>query len=233
METLKLIEGKIFDGRADWQAIDKEKALKDTRILDLLREACLVEGYFGVYTGKMMQLFWNDVGATSIFTIESFEAYGHYYMLKRYLDAVGYRPVTEEEIVALRAKDEGKVYDDPIKELVNFMGTEHFAAEFFRDIMGLTEEPVLKGLLPRFVSEEVTHSQFAFDLLKARMDKDPAVKDAIITHAKNYQHVGSYVLPWVSPAKEDNLKIIQSFNEKVEKLVGESLSDIRVENLDI
>lgn len=231
METLKIVESKIFDNRADWKAIDKEKALRNTHILDLLREACLVEAYFGVYTGKMMQLFWNDISATSIFTIEAFEAYGHYYMLKRYLDTVGYKPVTDEEVVALRAKDKDKTYNDPIRELVNFMGTEHFAAEFFKDIMELTDEPVLKGMLPRCIAEEINHSQFAFDLLKARLDKDPSVKASIIEHARNYQHVGSYVLPWVSPAKEDNLKIIQRFNEKVERLIGESLSDVRFEQL--
>ena len=63
----------------------------------MLREACLVESYLPVYTGKMMGLFWDDLDATTIFTIESIEAYGHYYVLRRYLETVGYMPVTDEE----------------------------------------------------------------------------------------------------------------------------------------
>jgi hypothetical protein len=55
------------------------------------------------------------------------------------------------------------------------------------------------------------------------------VKEKIIQHALNYRHIGSYVLPQVSPAKEDNIRIIQSFNEKVERLVGQRLSDAAVD----
>ncbi len=229
MTTLDHVNGKIFDSRVDWKSINKELALKNTRCLDLLREACLIESYIPVYMGKMIELFWDDIAATSIFTIEAFEAYGHYFISRRYLEIVGYNPVTNEEVVALRSKDKDKVYTDKVRELVNFMGTEHFAAEFFKDLIQLTEEPVLKSILPRFSAEEVVHSQFAFDLLAEMMKHDSSVKEKIIEHALHYQHIGSYVMPQVSPAKEDNIKIIQSFNEKVERLVGKRLSDALAE----
>jgi len=58
---------------------------------------------------------------------------------------------------------------------------------------------------------------------------DPSVKEKVMEHALHYQHLGSYVMPQVSPAKEDNIRIIQGFNEKVERLTGKRLSDAVVE----
>lgn len=229
MTTLDFVNDKIFDNRADWKAIDKKLALRNAKCLDLLHEACLIEAYLPVYTSKMNELFWDDIDATSIFTIEAFEAYGHYFMSRKYLEIVGYKPVTDEEVIKVREKDKGRVYTDKVRELVNFMGTEHFAAEFFKDLIQLTEEPVLRGILPRFSAEEVNHSQFAYDLLAKMIKADPTVKKKVIEHALHYQHLGSYVMPQVSPAKEDNIRIIQSFNEKVERLVGKRLSDALIE----
>ena len=229
MTTLDFINDKIFDNRVEWKAIDKNLALKNTKCLDLLRETCLIEAYLPMYTSKMNELFWDNIAATSIFTIEAFEAYGHYFMIRKYLDIIGYNPVTDEEVIKVREKDNGVVYTDKVRELVNFMGTEHFAAEFFKDLLSLTEEPVLKGLLPRFSAEEISHSQFAFDLLADMIKADSTVKEKVIEHALHYQHLGSYVIPQVSPAKDDNIRIIQSFNEKVERLVGKRLSDAIME----
>jgi predicted metal-dependent hydrolase len=176
----------------------------------------------------MMNLFWDDLEATAIFTIEAIEAYGHYYVLRRYLDVVGYRPITDDEVVMLRDRERREVYTDQIRELVNFMGTEHFAAQFFTDMNRLTREPVIKTILPEFAAEETVHSQFAFDLLQARLGRDPRTKEAIVEHARNFKHVGAYVRPYVPPAKEDNLRSIRAFNEKFEKLLGKPISDFLV-----
>jgi hypothetical protein len=108
------------------------------------------------------------------------------------------------------------------------MGTEHFAAQFFTDMSQLTDEPVLAAVLPEFAAEEVVHSQFAFDLLQARIRKDPTAKDAILEHARNFKHVGAYVRPYVPPARGDNVRSIRAFNEKFEKLLGQPLSDFLV-----
>lgn len=225
MKTLDIINHKIFDARVEWSAIDKKLALKNMRVLDLVREACLVESYLPIFTSRMNELFWDDVGATSVFTIEGFEAYGHYFILRKYLDVVGYRPVTDDEIVALRLKDKQRKYTDKVRGLVNFMGTEHFAAEFFSDLVRLTEEPVLQKTLPRFAAEEVNHSRFAFDLLKVMVEDNPKAKGAILKAAAEFEHVGAYVLPKISPAKEDNIKTIQGFNRLIEELTGKQLSD--------
>jgi hypothetical protein len=231
VKTLQNVQRKLFDQKLDWPRIDKQKALAHPEQLELLREACLVESYLPVYTGKMMSLFWDDLDATTIFTIESIEAYGHYYVLRRYLDTVGYKPVTDREVVELRERERREVYTDQLRELVNFMGTEHFAAQFFTDMSKLMDEPVLMAILPEFAAEEVVHSQFAFDLLQARIRKEPGTKKAILEHARDFKHVGAYVRPYVPPAKGDNVRAIRAFNEKFEKLLGESLSSFLVEDL--
>jgi len=225
MKTLELANSAMFDRKVNWKSINRELALKNTKVLDLLREACLIEAYLPVYTSKMNELFWDHIAATSIFTIEGIEAYGHYFVSRRYLEIVGYNPVTDEDVIAVRSKDKDKVYTDKIRELVNFMGTEYFAAEFFNDLAELTEEPVLKSILPKFAAEEVHHSDFAFDLLEEAIAKDASVKDTVLNYASNFQHVGAYVMPQVSPVKEDNLRIILGFNEKVSRLTGKRMGD--------
>jgi hypothetical protein len=225
MASLEELESKIFDTRFKWNEIDKEKALADTKVLDLVREACLVESYFAVYTGKMLQLFWYDVRATSMYTIEALEAYTHFYTLRRYLNTVGYRPVTDEEVVALRKKDLTKIYDNEAMELVNFMATEHFATHFFAELSAKSPEPVLQTMLQRMSSEEVIHARFASDLLTERLTKGKITKEDILLHAKEFRHVGAYVLPKVSTVDEDNVKIINSFGKVIEDLTGTSLAE--------
>lgn len=226
MKTLDDVQGKIFDKRFDWDQIDKEVALKHPEILEVLREACLIESYLPVYTSKMLELFWDDLDATTIFTIEGFEAYSHYYIIRRYLDAVGYKPITDKEVLDLRKKERGEEYTDQIRELINFMATEHFAAQFFTDLIELNDEPILASMLPRFAAEEVSHSQFAYDLLEIRIKESPQITEDVIRLASEVKHIGAYVVPRVSPAKADNIKTLLSFNRRIEKLTGRPLSEI-------
>lgn len=173
----------------------------------------------------MMQLFWYDVRATSMYTIEAFEAYTHFYCLRKYLNIVQYRPVEDEEIVALRKKDLDKTYDNEVRELVNFMATEHFATHFFAQLSAKSPEPVLQTMLKRMSAEEVIHARFAFDLLAERLARGRVRKEDILLHAKEFRHVGAYVLPKVSNVEEDNVRIINSFGQMIESLTGTSLAE--------
>lgn len=229
MDTLHAVQGRIFDRRVRWDSIDRERALGQPDVLDLVREACLIESYFAIYTAKMMELFADDVDATSILSIEAFEAYSHFYLLRRYLDAAGYRPVTDDEVAALRRRDRGRAYTDEIRELVNFMATEHFAAHFFDGLAARAREPVLRELLGSLGREEVAHAQFAVELLAKRIRRDPAIRERILHYARNFTHVGAYVLPSVSTAGDDNLAAILGFNRRIEQLTGLRLSDVPAE----
>jgi hypothetical protein len=225
LDSLRAFNERHVGASIDWDAIDRDLALRTPHVLERLREACLIESYLPVFTSRMCELFWDDVDATSVFTIEAFEAYGHYAVLRRYLDVVGWATVTDEDVVRVRARDREHVYADKISELVNFMATEHFAAAFFSHLSAMTEEQVLKDFLPRLAREEVRHAQFAFDLLKARIDENPELCDVVLDRAMHFTHIGAYVLPRVSPAGDDNLVAIARFNEMVGRLVGRRLSD--------
>lgn len=225
MNSLRRVEARLFDARFDWEGIELEKIRHNVHVLERIREACLIESYFSLYIGKLLQLFWDDIDAASALTIEAFEAYTHYISLRRYLDAVQYRPIDDEEIIRLRERDRNRHHGDQIQELINFGMTESFAAQFFRDLAGLTDEPVLKSMLERFSGEEATHAEFAFDLLAKRLRRDPAAADRILWCAHHFQHVGGYVLPRVSAATDDNLRPIDALNRRIERLVGRRLSD--------
>ena len=224
MPALDAVRARIFDKRFDWGRIDRAAALAQPAALDHLREACLVECYLPVYTSKMMDLFWDDADAIEVFTIESFEAYTHYYSLRRYLDIVGYHPVLDADVIAVRARDLDVRYTDRVRELVNFMATEQFAASFFSDLLLSVQEPVLRTLLPRFAQEEVHHSQLAYELLQRQVERDPGIVDHILEMAAQMRHVGTYVLPKVSPAGDDNVKTLVTFGRRIEALTGRSLA---------
>ena len=154
-----------------------------------------------------------------------FEAYTHFYTIRRYLDTVGYRPVTDAEVAALREKDLHVVYANETRELVNFMATEHFASRFFSDLAQRADEPVLIAMLKRMSAEEVVHAHFAYDLLAARLQDGRITKEDILVHAKGFRHVGGYVLPKVSNVEEDNVQVIMGFGEMIEELTGTALTD--------
>lgn len=225
MTTLAAMQRERLDRLFPWEMLDREAALAQPDLLDLVREACLIESYFAVYTAKMMQLFWYDVEATSTFSVEAFEAFVHFAALRRYLDEVGYRPVTDDEVRALRARDREAPLEDELTELVNFMATEHFAAYFFRDLKEATREPVLRRILERFGPEETVHAQLAADLIQARIAGRPDLQERVLHLVREFRHVGAYVLPRVSNVNQDNLEALLDLDRKVADLLGRRLSE--------
>lgn len=223
MTTLASLQRERLDRLFPWDRLDRDAALRRPDLLDLVREACLIESYFAVYTARMMRLLWYDVAATSIFSIEAFEAYVHFATLRRYLDEVGYRPVSDEEIRLLREKDLEETATDELRELINFMATEHFAAHFFRDLAAETDEPVLKAIMQRFSPEEDLHADLAGDLIRARVEGRPDLAEKVVRDARSFRHIGIYALPGVSNVKGDNIEAILALDRKIEALLGKRL----------
>lgn len=228
MTNLDLIQYERLNKLFPWERLDREAALARPDLLDLVREACLIESYFAVYTARMMRLLWYDISATSILSIEAFEAYVHFATLRRYLDEVGYRPVSDEEIRRLREKNLDEEVGDELQELVNFMVTEHFAAHFFRDLANECDEPVLQAIMQRFSPEEELHAALAGDLIRARVDGRDDLVDEVIRAARSFRHIGSYVLPGVSNVKNDNVDAILALDRKIEALLGIRLAQATV-----
>jgi hypothetical protein len=232
MKVLDEVNARIFDRRVDWTSIDVAAARRAPELLDLLREACLVESWFPVYMTGLIGLVFDDPEATAIFTIEAFEAYGHYYLLRRYLEHVGHDAPTDDEIAALRRSRDDTPPTDIVRELVNFMGTEMFAADFFETIARRSEEPILGRMLVGFAGEERVHSDFAKELLERMAANDPAVAQRAERAAASFTHVGRYVLPTLSSVKGDNLGIILEFSRAVAEVTGRPLSDAALGELE-
>ncbi len=120
-----------------------------------------------------MRALWDDVEATAVFSIQLYESYKHFYVLNRYLGLVDYRPIEESELLEIRRRNLDRRVDDAEAELARYMLSEHFAAYFFLRLSRQAKEPVLAQIAGFIAKDEFRHTQFAFDLLDARLKKDP------------------------------------------------------------
>jgi acyl-[acyl-carrier-protein] desaturase len=212
-----------LDTTIAWDAIDLGVAHDERELHRALHDAALIEGYLPVYAARLMQLLWDDVDATAVLSMELFEGLKHFTALARYLDRVGYQreDVSEATLVAARERALSLRYDqaDLIAHLTNFMCSELFAAYFFLRISRRTNEPVLKDLLGYMARDEFRHSASAGDVLKKRIDRDPAVLPQVLAAAEHFRHYGSDVVE-VPVAEENDFEAIMAVNRKVRLLCG-------------
>src|SRR5438552_12549239 len=121
----------ILDTDVAWDRIEKELALSQPDLLDRLRDSALIESYFPLFTPRALEVLWDDVAATAVFSIQLYESYKHFHVFNQYLHRIDYRPIGDEEIVALRARNPSLRYDDGTRLLTWYMMSEHFAAHHF------------------------------------------------------------------------------------------------------
>ena len=65
----------ILDTDIDWDAIDPALARSQPDLLDRLRDSALIESYFPIFTPRALDLLWDDVNATAVFSIQLYESY--------------------------------------------------------------------------------------------------------------------------------------------------------------
>jgi hypothetical protein len=53
-----------------WGGIDAALALTQPELLDQVRDSALIESYFPVYTTRLIRALWDDIDATSVFSIQ-------------------------------------------------------------------------------------------------------------------------------------------------------------------
>src|SRR3982751_3815669 len=106
----------ILDVDVGWNDIDSKLAMSEPALLDQIRDSALIESYFPIYTTRLIRALWDQIDATSVFSIQLYESYKHFYVLNRYLELVSYRPITEGELVALRARNLDREITDPTAE---------------------------------------------------------------------------------------------------------------------
>jgi len=212
-----------LDTTIAWDAIDQNVAQGERELHQSLHDAALIEGYLPVYAARLMQLLWDDVDATAVLSMELYEGLKHFTALARYLDRVGFQreEVSESRLVAAREKARAIQYDqnDLIAHLTNFMCSELFAAYFFLRIARKTNEPVLRDLLGYMSRDEFRHSASAGDVLKKRIDANPAITEQVLAAAEHFRHYGSDVVD-VPVAEENDFEAIMAVNRKIRLLCG-------------
>ena len=148
--------------------------------------------------------------------------------LTRYLDRVGFQREEDSAatLVAARERARSLRYEerDLIAHLTNFMASELFAAYFFLRISRRTREPVLRELLGYMARDEFRHSASAGDVLKKRVDRDPALVQQVLAAAERFRHYGSDVVE-VPVAEENDFEAIMAVNRKIRLLCGLAPTD--------
>ena len=212
-----------LDTTIAWDAIDLSVAHTESELHRALHDAALIEGYLPVYAARLMQLLWDDVDATAVLSMELYEGLKHFTALTRYLDRVGFQreEISVATLVAARERALRFRYEerDLIAHLTNFMCSELFAAYFFLRISRKTREPVLRELLGYMARDEFRHSASAGDVLKQRIDRDPAVAEHVLAAAERFRHYGSDVVD-VPVAEENDFEAIMAVNRKIRLLCG-------------
>ena len=75
----------ILDTDIDWDHIDADLALSQTELLDRVRDSALIESFFPLFTPRALEVLWDDVAATAVFSIQLYESYKHFHVFNQYL----------------------------------------------------------------------------------------------------------------------------------------------------
>ena len=215
----------ILDTDVSWADIDATLARSQPEVLDQVRDAALIESYFPVYTTRMMRAFWDQLDVTSVFSVQLYESYKHFYVLNRYLELVDANPIADEELVDARRRNLDTVIDDPVHELARYMISEHFAAYFFLRLSRRSAEPVLAQIAGYIAKDEFRHTQFAYDLLDVRLKQDASLRDRVLRAGLDFRHVGADVVSRVPVSQKNDLAAILTLNKRLRRLCGVSLAD--------
>lgn len=215
----------ILEVDVAWNEIDRDLALSQPDLLDQVRDSALIESYFPIYTSRLMRAMWDQVDVTAVFSIQLYESYKHFYVLNRYLELVGHRPIEEADVIAAREKNLDTPVGDPLAELARYMMSEHFAAYFFLRLSRKAPEPVLQRIADFISKDEFRHTQFAFDLLQPRLRDDPSARERVLATAADFHHLGSEVVEAVPIAEKNDFQAILTLDKKIHRLCGQRLSD--------
>jgi predicted nucleic acid-binding protein len=221
----------ILEADVAWNDIDPKIALSQAPLLDQVRDSALIESYFPLYTTRLIRALWDQIDATSVFSIQLYESYKHFYVLNRYLEVVAYRPITDKELIAVRERNLDREITDPIAELARYMISEHFAAYFFLRLSREVREPVLQKITEFIAKDEFRHTQFAFDLLLPRVRDDEAARERVLSVGLNFRHVGADVVAAVPIAEKNDLQAILTLDKKLRRLCGVSLKEFAKEGV--
>jgi hypothetical protein len=207
-----------------WDEIDLEAARSGPEILQRVRDSALIESFFPILTPRVLDVLWDDTTATAIFSVQLYESYKHFHVFNLYLERIGWHALTEDEIIEVRRRNVGLKYDSATRVLTQYFMSEHFAAHaFFKDSRA-AKEPVLKRILHLVAQDEVRHSQFGYELLLRRVERDPAERAVVLDAARHFTHFGALVVPEVPIAQKNDFAAIVGINQRLTRLCGEGIA---------
>ncbi len=211
-----------------WKDVDRDLALSQPHILDELRLAALIESYAPMYALKSLELWWDSIEESAIASIQFYEEYKHFFALKKYLEPLGY-DVPEREIIEVRQKNHDTHYSsDRVRQLANYMISEHFTAHFYSGLLQQAKEPVLRVLLTHLMKDEFRHHNVFYELLLRRIEKDKGTIDVILDEALNFRHMGGEVVGERMPvAKKNDIETMILFLKNLERLTGTNLIEYK------
>jgi hypothetical protein len=212
-----------LDTDVAWDSIDTTIALSQPEVLARVRASALIESFFPIFTCRAMDRLWDDVAATAVFSIQLYESYKHFHVFNQYLHRVGHEPIEDAEIEAIRRRNLGLHYDDGTRLLTQYMMSEHFAAFHFMKDATLAREPVLRRILKLVGADELRHTQFAYDLLALRLQRDPAEARKVHEAARSFRHIGMAVVSDMPVAARNEFAAIVTVSQKIKRLTGEAL----------
>jgi len=206
----------ILDTDIDWDQIDAEVALRQLELLERVRDSALIESFFPLFTPRALELLWDDVAATAVFSIQLYESYKHFHVFNQYL-------IEDAEIIEIRRRNQKLHYASGTKLLTRYMMSEHFAAHHFFKDSRQALEPVLARILQLVGRDEVRHAQFAYDLLDMRIKRDPREADVVMETARDFQHIGLVVVSEIPIAEKNDFAAVLTVNQKIERLTGRGM----------
>lgn len=210
----------ILDQDIAWDAIDRSLALAQPDLLDRVRDSALIESFFPLFTTRAIDILWDDPTATAIFSVQLYESYKHFHVFNQYLERVGYRPIEDEELIEVRRRNAHLRYSQATHLLTRYMMSEHFAAFSFMKDAQQSREPVLAHILRLVGRDELRHTQFAFDLIAARIQRDPSEIEVVHEAARTFRHIGLEVVAKVPMAEANDFAAIVAVNQKIRRLTG-------------
>ena len=63
----------ILDTDIPWDEIDPELARSQPELLDRVRASALIESFFPIFTPRALDLLWDNVAATAIYSVQLYE----------------------------------------------------------------------------------------------------------------------------------------------------------------
>ena len=218
-----------LDTDIDWDEVDPQLALSQPALLRRVRDSALIESFFPIFTCRAMEVLSDDIAATAVFSIQLYESYKHFHVFNQYLHRVGYEPIDDEELREIRRRNHGLRYEDGTHLLTRYMMSEHFAAFHFMKDAKIAREPVLRHILKLVGRDELRHTQFAYDLLALRIQRDAAESAKVHQAARTFRHIGLEVVADVPIAEKNEFAAILTMSQKIKRLTGAGLSMIEWE----